>query len=81
MVVTGVPGSAAASPNFFAVLMATLDPESRLDFGGVLVLPRDGVPVLPPAWGGCDERLEMGGAEAVVEGVFGGRGCACWDID
>ena len=57
--------------------MATLDPEYRLSFGGVLVLPREGVPVLPPV----DEHFESGGAEAVVEGVFGGRGCSCWDID
>jgi hypothetical protein len=78
MVVVGVPASAAASPNFFVAVMATLDPESRLSFGGgVLVLPREGVPVLPPV----DERFETGGAEAVVEGVFGGRGWACWDID
>lgn len=48
MMAMGVPASATASPNFFAVVIAPLDPESRLSFGGVLVLPREGVPVLVP---------------------------------
>lgn len=85
-VVVGVVASAAASPNFLVAAIATLDPDSRLSLGGggVLVLPR-GESVLAPAdaadRGGCDPRLDTGGAEAVVLGVFGGSGWLCCDIE